>query len=157
MAFPVESNLKRSQPCMDLISMTSSETSDTHRDSACSTSDDENLKKRSASLFPGWDHYKSDDDGQILLEYQEWRNKKRSRRADTCYPSMAATRMKVARHNNGVSSMILEDGTVDSLANPRIPSTIYCTSKCFHRIHDDYHNGSAIPGANQITHDLAMI
>lgn len=158
MDFQANSNLKRSQPCLDLISMTSTETSDSQRDSTLSAMEDEKLmKKRPVSIFPGWDHYKSDDDGQILLEYQGWRNKKRFRGAESCHRSMAATRMKLARHNNGVSSMILEDEAETSLKNTNIPSTIYCNSKSFNRRHETYDGGSAVPAINQITHDLAMI
>jgi hypothetical protein len=144
--------------------MTSSETSDTLRDSTFFATEDEQLmKKMSDSMIPGWDHYRSDDEGQTLLEYQGWRNKKRCRGAEICHPSMTSTRMKVVRHNNGVSSKILEDEPAASLKNSKIPSTIYCNSKpTFPRRHNDlfsrvYDDGSAIPAVNQITRDLAMI
>jgi hypothetical protein len=127
-----------------------------------STTEQVSMKKTSMIvMFPGWDHCKSDD-GEALLEYQEWRHKKRSNTIDSFHHQLTSTRMKIAQHN-GVSSVIFEDESSSSLNSCMVPSTIYCSSKPFcGRLRNasftrSYRDDSNIPVVNQITHDLAMI
>jgi len=162
MSIAMHSTIKRSLTCVDLISMTSAETSDAYDSSASSEKANRVLKKR-PSAIAGWDHYKADDDNSALLELQSWRNKKRSRRhVDTSSLIFMTARVKVPRHH-GIA--VWEDETrchhTSRRQFIRIPSTIYCTPNVSS---EDVFDGSgdagearASPAVHQMTHDFAMM
>ena len=148
--------LKRTQPCADLISMTSVDAFD-HFSTSSST---EGTRKRSASAIDcAWDHYKSElsyDEVELFHEYQGWRNKKRSMRHDSS-PITRASRLKSPRHS-GIS-LIMEDRSGRPPRCIRIPTTIFCNPE---ELSDAVHQTSieklpASPAVGQTTNDLAVM
>jgi len=150
------SSMKRTQPCADLISMTSVDAFD----QLSTSSSTEGTRKRSASaIVCGWDHYKSevsDDEVELFHEYQGWRNKKRSMGRDSS-PITGTSRVKLPRHS-GISS-VMEDGSGRPPLCIRIPTTIFCDPE---NLTDAVHLTSietlpASPALGQISNDLAMM
>ena len=84
------SPMKRSHPCLDLMSMSGAESIDVTKSSASN--------KRLSSIVFGWDHYRSYEDSSVGKEYQSWRDKKRPRRhaPETQRPS--STSYKLSLH-----------------------------------------------------------
>ena len=121
MTMALHSSLKRSETCLDLITIHCQDQNEI-RDH----SHGESLRKRSAAHSFGWDHYKSDDDANRCYDHQSWRNK-RSRKQDYLVPQLIGTsRVKIPRHN-GISS-VLEDGPRPKKNTVRnIPGTVCCT------------------------------
>lgn len=128
------SSMKRTQPSLDLISMISVDAYDQCGSSSPTT--EEGTKKRSSALqLCGWDHYKSDEDVEIFQEYQEWRNKKRSRRhACSQWTTNASSRANLPRHN-GIPRIVNSEPK-QSTTNQEI---------------------SPYPAIIEITHDLEMM
>lgn len=116
MPMPLHSTLKRSQTCLDLISMNHT---DSNEYRGFEPFPIEALKKRSAAYSFGWDHYRSDEDFKASYEHQGWRNQKRSRKQDYSPQMISTTRVKLPRHR-GISS-VRED-------EPR-PRQMACTPK----------------------------
>ena len=148
--------LKRTQPCADLISMTSVDAFD-HFSTSSST---EGTRKRSASAIDcAWDHYKSElsyDEVELFHEYQGWRNKKRTMRHDSS-PITRASRLKSPRHS-GIS-LAMEDRSGRPPRCIRIPTTIFCNPE---ELSDAVHQTSieklpASPAVGQTTNDLAVM
>ncbi|GFH58409.1 predicted protein [Chaetoceros tenuissimus] len=130
------STLKRTQPCLDFISMNSSSS---EHDCSCgiTPSASSEGRKRCAGEC-GWDHYKSEDDDSEYLElreYQTWRNKKRERGPEIHIKLRPATRLKIAIFNGDVPVIAEEHlGSEDcsgkaQRGNDSIPSTIFCRSR----------------------------
>lgn len=133
------STLKRTQPCLDFISMNSSSSEHdcscgiTHHTSSASSEG----RKRCAGEC-GWDHYKSEDDDSEYLElqeYQTWRNKKRERGPEIHIKLRPATRLKIAIFNGDVPVITEEHLGSEECSgkaqrgNDSIPSTIFCHSR----------------------------
>ena len=118
MPMPI-STLKRSQPCLDLISMNPAESQGYPNIDS---------KKRAAAYPFGWDHYRSDEDLKASYEHQGWRHRKRSRKHDHGPQMISTIRVKVPRHRS-ISSVLEDQDRPRKMTFRNVPTAVYCSPK----------------------------
>ncbi len=156
MTMAMHSIMKRSLPCLDLISMASTQSdSDFDANDSCTRY----ATKKRPQCIVGWDHYRSHEDVDALLsEHQSWRNKKRSRKSEP--PITSTGRVKIPFHRR-FSSVF--EGEVEASSDPELSEVVGESTKRVPQeifVQNTGRNGrfdESNHSVGAITQDLAMM